>query len=212
MLQYGMDFQAHIDIVSKDANSLSIFGLILFSDEHANIVKVLGDEDYWLALNEISGEAVGIFSVKPSRRDQKKRIRQINDAAKRKSGDGPFVLNYLTSLGSDPYETLELVKAFHLSHTSPPRLVVFARLPDDSIAQCDISLSDESTDEAYARLRKLMELVAMSASRITVNNRANTKGVVEAFACEFREYECREKLISTVSWIPFLKEVVEYIK
>ena len=42
-----------------------IFGLILYTDENANLKKVLRDKDYWDSFDETSGKKWAVFSVRP---------------------------------------------------------------------------------------------------------------------------------------------------
>jgi len=40
--------------------------VILFTDAHPHVVKVLQDREYWKALNEASGDDWYVFSIKPT--------------------------------------------------------------------------------------------------------------------------------------------------
>ena len=53
-----------VELYRQDESLVDIFGLILFTDEHANIKKVINDEDYWSAFNKLSGKRWVIFSSK----------------------------------------------------------------------------------------------------------------------------------------------------
>lgn len=51
----------HID-VHRDSR-FSIFGLILFTEAHAHVVKLLKDSDYFNAIDEISGELLPVYAT-----------------------------------------------------------------------------------------------------------------------------------------------------
>jgi len=44
-----------------DQTLADIFGVILYTDTHANIKKVLRDEDYWRSFDEVSGRRLAVF-------------------------------------------------------------------------------------------------------------------------------------------------------
>jgi len=44
-----------------DQTLADIFGVILYTDTHANIKKVLRDEDYWRSFDEVSGRRLACF-------------------------------------------------------------------------------------------------------------------------------------------------------
>lgn len=62
-----------IDILQDDiskiigSSNIKTFGLILYTDENPNIVRLLRDEDNWKALSKSSGEKFYIFSIKPKK-------------------------------------------------------------------------------------------------------------------------------------------------
>lgn len=53
------------DIVRGDESLSRIYGFILYTDKDPFVAKVLRDEDFWQALNSISGPSWPIFAVRP---------------------------------------------------------------------------------------------------------------------------------------------------
>ena len=47
----------------REKNKALAFAFILYDFENPQISKVLNDEEYWLALNKISGEYLSVFSI-----------------------------------------------------------------------------------------------------------------------------------------------------
>src|SRR3989337_2623534 len=43
---------------------VNAFGVILYTEKHPNIKKVLADNDYWVALDKISGPKWAVFSIR----------------------------------------------------------------------------------------------------------------------------------------------------
>lgn len=48
-----------------DMSNSRIAGFILYTRKHANVVKILKDDDYWNSLDELSGPNWPIFAVRP---------------------------------------------------------------------------------------------------------------------------------------------------
>ena len=56
------------NLVKGDKTLSRIYGFILYTDKDPYVAKVLRDEDFWNALDSISGANWPIFSVRPLRK------------------------------------------------------------------------------------------------------------------------------------------------
>ena len=56
------------ELVKGDKTLSRIYGFILYTDKDPYVAKVLRDEDFWNALDSISGANWPIFSVRPLRK------------------------------------------------------------------------------------------------------------------------------------------------
>ena len=53
-----------IDAFEKESTFVKVFGAIIYSDRHLHIKKLLRDEDYWRAFDEISGQRWAVFAAR----------------------------------------------------------------------------------------------------------------------------------------------------
>ena len=198
---YNMKLQPHINRVLDNPNVLHVFGLILFTDEHPYVVKVLRDEDYWKEFDKMSGDSLAIFSAKPRR------------GAYDMPAPRPADLHYMVQIWQEPVENEELLSTFHLRSTEYlPKFVVFAQMPDDSILQCSLPLTNENEQAAYRRLRDIIRLVSGAARGIAEQYKSDTENVYNAFVLQIAEFKCRERIIRACKWIPFLSKVLKMLK
>lgn len=80
--------------------------VILYTDKHPNIKKILRDDDYWLAPHEITGENFAVFSVRP----EKGRYES--------SKSSPGVMSMMFRIWKEPRENQKLIDLFEIENTS----------------------------------------------------------------------------------------------
>ena len=175
-----------------------MFGLILFTDEHPHVVKVLRDDDYWTRFDAITGDNFAVFSAKP--------LPGTNHC----SDPPPGKFAMMLSVWHEPAENKELLSTFHIDNTKKlPKFVVFAQMPDDSILQCSLPLTDETEAAAYKRLNEVITEVSNAAKGIADEYRGDTESVFNAFSMQVREFKERETLIKVVKWMPFINRFIK---
>ena len=126
-----------------DNSNIKTFGLILYTDENPNIVKLLRDEDNWKALSRASGEKFFIFSVKP-----KKGYMGFPDYPSETIG-------MMVPIWKEPNENHELFKHLNIKNSRElPLFVVFTKV-DEYLLYKSMSI-DES--DPYKALKQLKEI------------------------------------------------------
>ena len=194
-----MEIQKHIDAVMERPGMLGVFGLILFTDRHPHLAKVMGDDDYWKAFNSISGDSFAIFSAKPANG------RYVLPSAP------PGFLQMMVPIWSEPEQNNGLLSTFHLNSTEHlPKFVVFAQMPDGRICQCSIKLTDQSEAHAYAELRKVIDVVSAAAKKIGPEYSGNTENVYLAFEQAVSGFKQQTILLTMSRYIPFVKEALSF--
>ncbi len=177
----------------KQDNLVDIFGLILYTDEHANIKKVVSDEDYWASFHEISGKNWVIFSVRP-----------------RKGRYGfpefePGQLGMMCMVWKEPRENKQLLNMFGLNDTKElPLLVVYTHDAQNNILSNSIKLDDNSPDTAYNSTKKALQVVTNAVDRIGPEYRKNSEGVsnaVDMAISSHKQWIMIKKGLNFYSWI-----------
>ena len=114
------------------------FGVLLFDDTHANIVKILYDSTYWNALDAVSGDRWQIFAT----------------TSPAQAGRGG-TLKRLTSIDRPPNDNRLLLEDFGMSSLDElPCLVIFAQDVDGETLRVRMRLNDDTLDSAFRSLRE----------------------------------------------------------
>lgn len=146
-----------------------LFGVIVYTDAHPNLKKVLRDEDYWRALAEKSGRLWNIFSV---------RARQGRWAS---SAPPPGTIAMLTEVWKEPSANLELLSAFGMEDTKNlPALVIFVLEQKDVCSRVVVRLDESTAESAYASLRDVVEAVAKALAKLNTRDLGRSEAVFEA--------------------------------
>ena len=171
---------------------VDIFGLILFTDEHPNIKKVLRDDDYWDSLHEISGEKWAIFSIRP-----KKGSFGFPEL-------GPGEVGLMVPVWKEPAENKPLLKEFGIRSTERlPLFIAFTHI-DGEILKTELRLKDGSIDDAYNSMKGAVSLLAEAVNNILPENSKNALGVhaaVELAVDGHNNWQALKKGIDFYGWI-----------
>lgn len=142
------------------------FGLILYTDSHPHLKKVLGDNDYWAALNEISGPKWPVFSIKPQQ------------GTYGFPNLPPGHIGMMVQVWKEPRENKTLLSAFGLKSTEElPVLVVFCLGPEDSVWLHSISIKHDSVETAYSSLKGALDAATTAINDILPENSKNAEGI-----------------------------------
>ena len=129
-------------------DSPPLFGVIIYTDSHPNVKKVLRDEDYWIALDEISGPKWAVFSVRAHPGGWE--IPRMPEG----------MIGMLTQVWKEPSANRELLSAFELEDTKElPAVVVFV-LNGDELHRTVIPLDDSTSDAAVSSIKSAFTEVA----------------------------------------------------
>jgi hypothetical protein len=179
-------------------DSPPLFGVILYTDAHPNVKKVLRDEDYWTALDEISSASWAVFSVRAW------------------AGEWGFprmppdVIGMLTQVWKEPKANRELLSTFELEDTKDlPAIVVFV-LEGDELHRTVIPLDETTTDTAFTSLK--LAFLDVSAALRTLDEQAlhDSSSVFDAVNRKLRGQRNRRKIRDAYrvlkelrDWLPF---------
>jgi len=147
---------------------INIFGVIVYTDAHPHIKKVLVDDDYWKALDELSGPSWPIFTIRP---------------AKGTYGLPQFprgTIGMMVPVYKEPVENKQLVEAFGIRSTDKPIFVLFCQEDDGTILSHRLPLKDNSIEDAYASLKEAASLGKKAVDGLKTQNRNNAIGAYNA--------------------------------
>lgn len=158
-----------VDNFEKDPTIVKVFGAIIYSNSHPHIKKVLKDEDYWLALDDISGTRWAIFAA-----------RAIEGRTEIRGGGPPGTFGMMYQVWIEPSENRKLIEYLEIESTKKPLFVIFTRLKKGSILKSILTLDDTSTEKAYGRLNKIIRDLTSSIERIEKENIEDYESVFNA--------------------------------
>ncbi len=156
------------------------FALILYDFENPQVSKILGDREYWLALNKISGRFLTIFSLNHQE----------------SSGSASANMSFLTevpTMDSPSEGTNALIEKYFGSNVKVtyPAILFFQVHRDSIVDSLLVELVEEEIEPAFLELKEYIARAVGALRLIVPANRANSR---EIFDCLEREVESAKKL------------------
>lgn len=166
------------------------FGFILYTDRHANVAKVLADDDYWRGLSERTGERWPIFALRrpPGTSERPQPV--------------PGRLPILQEIWKEPAENKMLLAELGLDSTKKPYLAICSLVDEEQMLVHTIELSDDSVEAAHASLREALDAVTLAVDDVSPRNIKSAEGVHAAIDLTVTDLKQR-KWIKKV--LPLLK-------
>ena len=172
-----------------------IFGIILYTDAHANIKKVISDDDYWRSFHEISGENWVVFSIRP--------IKGHYETPK----FGPGTMGMMYMIWKEPNENKPLLRELEIEDTSKlPQLLVFTHDEQGNILKSSLKLQDSSIDEAYRSIKESIQVVTNAVNAILLENKENPEGVYQAVRMAVDSKHTWESIKKGVNFFAWLNQ------
>lgn len=175
-----------IERFETESPFVKVFGAIVYSNGHPHIKKVLRDQDYWLALNEISGERWAVFAA-----------RAVEGHSEIRGGGPPGTMSMMIQVWIEPSENKKLIKYLGIESTKKPLFVIFTRLKTGEILKSDLDLDDSSLENAYNRLKKIINDLTWAVDQIESENIQDYESVFNAVkmtAERIRDWDTYRKL------------------
>ena len=186
-----------IDAFEKEPTFVKVFGAIIYSDCHPHIKKVLRDEDYWRALDEISGQRWAVFAA-----------RAVEGHKEFMGGGPPGALLMMFQVWVEPSENKKLIEYLEIESTEKPVFVIFSRLKTGKILKSNVSLDDSSSENAYKRLNKVIRDLTSAVEIIDSENIEDYESVfnaVDMTAREIRNLDAVRRVFGLYQWFKKLK-------
>jgi hypothetical protein len=186
----GLDFTSFsnkmVEICNehKKANRALAFAFILCDFDNPQIWKILNDREYWLALNEISGKYLSVFSF--NYKSPQKKTRDV------------FVMNYLTNITADqnPRQATNILiqKYFKETEVNYPALLFFQVDNNIVIDSLLVDLKEQEIEKAFLELKNYLNRAAFALRRITPENKQNVKEIFNCLEEEVKSLRTARKV------------------
>jgi hypothetical protein len=175
----------------------SIFGVILYTNEHANIKRVLRNEDSWTAFDAVTGPHWVIFSIRP-RQGQRTSVNAP-----------PGTHAKMVPVWKEPEENKELLEVFEIESTEKlPLLLVFVEDENGEILKRSLKLKDTSIDDAYQSIKEALKLITKAVERVLPENRKIESRVFSAVHLAVSDYKDWEKFKKAIKFIKWAKKIL----
>lgn len=176
----------------------NIYGVILYTNRHAYVRKVLEDDTFWSSLDEISGCRWTIFACRAA------------PGHYHVDPPPPGTLAMLRSVWKEPKANADLIEAFEIPNTRTlPALVVFAEADDGGVRRKVLRIQDSSQDAAYASLKRLLQEIADGLDAIAPEHlRQDTRAfdtIVNYRLSSLEEWDRLKKGLRFLHWIRSLR-------
>jgi hypothetical protein len=158
----------------RDNGKALAFSFILYDFTNPHLVKILKDQDYWLALNKISGEYLTVFSL------------HYEFKRKRRPNIAPMLLSL--PIDWNPSEgTNKLIKNYFGNISVRYPAILFFQVNDNSVIDSLlIELKEEEIEKAFLELKGYIKSAVDALKGISAGNRQNYR---EVFDCLERKVE-----------------------
>lgn len=172
------------ELVEGDKNLSRIYGFILYTDKDPYVAKVLRDDDFWDALNDISGSNWPIFAARPLQKG-------IYKHSCVSGGIG-----YMVQAWEEPKDNLPIINDFGLQDSRElPLFVVFMWDDEDRIHEIFINIRGNDIDSVYSSLKEIVKAIAkveddvLTEYKGTVNVFRNVKSELESLKLKHKVIE-----------------------
>lgn len=195
MIDFRKDFGIE-DIRNRpDKQYSNIYGFIMYTSAHPYIIKVLRDNDFWNALDEISGENWPIFAIRP-----------LAQGTYGLPDFPPGYIGFMKSEWKEPNENKKYLDFFSLGDSENlPCFIAFKFNDDETIDQVVYKLSNDSEQAAYASLKTIISLITKTESLILPEYK-QTDAVFRNVKMDIESYVLRKGVVKGVGKIFRIKE------
>jgi hypothetical protein len=144
------------------------FGLVLYTDRHSNLAKVLGDDVFWRGLDDRTGDRWPIFVLKRPPGGTERPVRR------------PGQLKMMVDVWREPAENRAILEQLGLASTRRPYLAIYSVLDDEHTLVQTVALSDDSVEDAHATLKDALDAATRAIEDVAPANIKSADGMQAA--------------------------------
>ncbi len=137
--------------MSKKQHDTLITTVLMFTDSHPHVIKVLEDKCYYKALDDISGADIAVFHTR------------LFAGKFVLPSPPPGTLCYMTPIWKEPAANKALLNLFDMSDSKDlPALVTFL-FHNGDIYHAHSKVKDDSEQTVFNSLKEILEILAVTA-------------------------------------------------
>lgn len=156
-----------------------LFGVILFTEAHPHVIKMLKDRDYYAALNEISGKQIAVF------------VTMLFRGKYKYPSPPPGVLAHMVPIWKEPAENKKILTWFNIKDSRELPLFVLFTVDSDKLYYQRYPLKSDSPQEVFNSLREVLSAIAF---RLQQNKNMDTIGVFKMAQWEIKKLRAKQKV------------------
>ena len=162
-----------------------IYGFILYTRRHANVVNFLQNPNYWNCLDDISGPNWPIFSVRP-----------FEPGSMRQKGGCPNgTIGMMISEWHEPNANRKILNFFGLQESRDlPCFIGFIWDDKNQLQQFEWKIDESSVDKVYESLKKIVTLISDAETRVSDNLKSSEYVWVEVINALEKENSIAQKI------------------
>lgn len=158
----------------KERRALA-FAFILYDFENPQLRKILNDTEYWLALNQISGEYLTVFSL--NYKEKRKSVQNYKSELK-----GFQTLTNIPTNSNPSKGTNDLINKYFGNdiRVQYPAILFFQVDEDSVIDSLLVDLKEEMIEPAFLELKEYISSSVDALKEISPGNRGNIKEIFDS--------------------------------
>lgn len=162
-----------------------IYGFILYTRRHANVVNFLQNSNYWDCLDDISGPNWPIFSVRPL----------ASGSMQMKDGGHKGTIGMMISEWHEPNTNRKILDFFGLQESCDlPCFMGFIWDDRGQLQQFKWSIEESSVDKVYESLKKIVTIISDAEARVAYNLKSSEYVWEEVIAAINKEESVANKI------------------
>jgi hypothetical protein len=173
----------------QKAEIANAFGLVLYTDRHSNLAKVLNDDLHWRGFHDRTGPRWPVFALR--------RPAPAGAPAPARRSMSIFV-----EVPKEPNEIVEYFEHLGLGSTEHPWLVVFSITDADEALFHTVRLNDDTVPDALTSLRAALDAATTAIDDVRPENIKSAEGVHAATEITLTDLKQRQRLTKAM---PLLK-------
>jgi hypothetical protein len=164
-----------------------LFGIILFTEAHAHVVKMLKDRQYYAALNEISGDQLVVFATMLFRGEYEY------------PQPWPGTLSMMREIWKEPKENEKVLSWFGVRDSRVLPMFVLFGVDDNELYYQKHPLKSESVEDVFNSLQQVLSAIAVQTQE---NRGEDRRDLFKKAQWEIKKLQARQKvkdILGTVS-------------
>jgi len=156
-----------------------IFGIILFTNAHPHVVKMLKDVDYRNALHEITGEQIAVFAT------------LLFEGEYELPSCEPGTMSMLVPIWKEPHQNKKILSWFGLKDSKNlPNLVLFGT-DNKEFYYKRYAIKSNSTQDTF---NSLQEVLLVVANQVEASMNSDRKDLFKKAQWEIVKIQAKQKL------------------